>query len=77
MAQNPTAPTTAPTQRKAAPAPILQANLSRTKETKGAWRYDTPQNETDRIGGALNIYLRKDSLKGEPPQNVQLTITAI
>lgn len=75
MAQDNT--TKAPAQRatKAAPAPILQVNLSRTKETKGAWRFDAPQNESDRIGGPLNIYLRKDSLKGDPPQNVVLTIT--
>ena len=70
---------TAPAQRPAtkADAPILQVNLSRTKETKGAWRYDAPQNEADRIGGPLNVYLRKDSLKGEPPQNVTLTITPL
>lgn len=69
---------TAPAQRPAKDAtPILQVNLSRTKETKGAWRYDAPQNEADRIGGPLNVYLRKDSLKGEPPQNVTLTITPL
>lgn len=76
MAQNTTKPT-APTQRVAAastPAPILKVNLSRTKETKGAWRYDAPENEAARIGGPLNIYVRKDSVKGEPPQNVTLVL---
>lgn len=68
---------TTPAQRTTASAPILQVNLSRTKETKGAWRYDAPQNEADRIGGPLNIYVRKDSVKGEPPQNVTLTLTAL
>lgn len=66
---------TAPAQRPAGKPAILQVNLTRTKETKGAWRYDAPQNEADRIGGPLNIYVRKDSVKGEPPQNVTLTLT--
>lgn len=74
-----TTKTSTPAPRTATPAakPILQVNLSRTKETKGAWRYDAPQNEADRIGGPLNIYVRKDSVKGEPPQNVTLTLTPL
>lgn len=67
---------TAPAQRTAVTA-ILKVNLTRTKETKGAWRYDAPDNEAARIGGPLNIYVRKDSVKGEPPLNVTLTITEL
>lgn len=67
---------TAPTQRTATPAALVTVNLSRTKETKGTWRYDAPQNEVDRLGGNVNIYLPKKALPaGEPPQNVTLTIT--
>lgn len=67
---------TTPTQRAAVtPAPLLQANLSFTKSTKGAHRYDAPQNEADRLGGPLNIYFRKESFKGDPPQNITITVT--
>lgn len=69
--------TTTPAQRtpaKATPA-LVTVNLSRTKETKGTYRYDSPQNEDDRLGGHVNIYLPKSALKAEPPQNVTLTIT--
>lgn len=76
MAGTTSTKTTPPAQRDAQNV-VLKVNLSRTKETKGAWRYDAPQNEADRIGGPLNIYVRKDSVKGEPPQNVTLTITAL
>ena len=66
-----------PAQRttSAAPAALVTVNLSRTKETKGTWRYDAPQNEVDRIGGNVNIYIPKAALKSEPPQNVTLTIS--
>lgn len=69
--------TTAPAQRATTGATdsILTVNMTRTKETKGAWRYDAPDNEAARIGGPLNLYVRKDSVKGEPPQNVTLTLT--
>lgn len=65
--------TTAPAQRTAA-TPLLTVNLSQTKETKGAVRYDAPDNEAARIGGPLNIYFRKDSMK-EFPQNITVTVT--
>lgn len=74
MAQNTPAQRTA---AKATPAPaLLTVNLSQTKETKGAVRYDAPQNEADRIGGPLNIYFRKESMK-EFPQNITVTVTAM
>lgn len=69
-----------PAQRASKPAttpPVLQVNLTRTKETKGAWRYDAPESEAARINGPLNLYVRKDSVNGEPPANIQLTLTAI
>lgn len=66
---------TAPAQRANTDKPLLQVNLSLTKETKGAYRYDAPQNEADRIGGPLNIYFRKESFKGGAPQNVTVTVT--
>lgn len=65
---------TTPAQRTGSEA-ILTVNMTRTKETKGAWRYDAPDNEAARIGGPLNLYVRKDSVKGEPPQNITLTLT--
>ncbi len=67
------APKSAPSSAPSTP-PVLQVNLTRTKETKGAWRYDAPESEAARINGPLNLYIRKDSVKGEPPQNVVLTI---
>lgn len=77
MAQNPTAPT-APAQRAKAPTtPLLKVNLSKTKETKGAWRYDAPQNEADRIGGPLNIYFRKGGEMKEFPQNITITVASV
>lgn len=76
MAANTTAKTpTAPAQRDAKPV-LLKVNLAQTKETKGAVRYDAPQNEADRIGGPLNVYFRKDSMK-EFPQNITVTVTAM
>lgn len=72
-AQNTAAKT--PAQRPAASTALVTVNLSRTKETKGTWRYDAPQNEVDRIGGNVNIYIPKSALKAEPPQNVTLTIS--
>jgi hypothetical protein len=75
----PEATKTTPAQRstaKPADKPLLTVNLSLTKETKGTFRYDAPQNEVDRIGGNVNIYVPKASLpKGATaPQNVTLTI---
>lgn len=64
--------TTAPAQRT---KPLLQVNLSKTKETPGTVRYDTPQNEADRIGRPVNIYIPKTAAK-DFPQNVVLTISA-
>lgn len=74
------ATTKTPAQRTAATATgqaLLTVNLSLTKETKGAFRYDAPQNEADRIGGPLNIYFRKDSLKGSAPQNITVTVSVM
>lgn len=65
--------TTAPAQRPATTA-LLTVNLTQTKETKGAVRYDAPQNEADRIGGPLNVYFRKDSMK-EFPTHITITVT--
>lgn len=70
-----TTKTTAPAQRTTSPA-LLTVNLSKTKETPGTVRYDSPQNETDRVGRAINIYVPKTVFKGDAPQNVTLTITA-
>lgn len=74
MATQKPATAATPTQRTATPTALVQVNLSRTKETKGTWRYDAPQNEVDRIGGNVNIYIPKSALKAEPPQNVTLMI---
>lgn len=67
--------TTKSTPAQRTPA-LLTVNLSKTKETPGTVRYDSPQNETDRVGRAINIYVPKTVFKGDAPQNVTLTITA-
>jgi quinol monooxygenase YgiN len=55
--------------------PLLTVTLAKTKETPGTVRYDSTQEETDRIGRAINIYIPKSALPSTVPSSITLTVT--
>lgn len=58
------------------PEALTTVKMTKTKETKGAVRYDVPANMAD--GSTLtNLYVRKEAFQGKPaPEAITVTIAA-